>query len=82
MLPTCRCIPKHLETIHHAIVLSLRTIVDNTLPGLMAFMSNENCDQGDSDYEPESMLEIPDCYAASNDPVYIQHYSDEEDFSH
>ena len=28
------------------------------------------------------MLEIADCYTASNDPGYLQHYSDEEYFSH
>ena len=66
---------------HHDILLSLRAIVDTTLPGLRAFALDENSDQGDSDYESDPMLEIADCYAASNDPGDMQHDSDEEDFS-
>ena len=72
---------KHLETMHHDILLSLRAIVDTTLPGLRAFAPNENSNQCDSDYESDPMLEIADCYAASNDPGDMQHDSDEEDFS-
>ena len=41
---------KHLETMHHDILLSLRAIVDTILPGLRAFEPDENRDQGDSDY--------------------------------
>ena len=55
--------------------------MDTTLPGLRAFVSNENSNQCDSDYESDLMLEIADCYAASNDPGDMQHDSDEEDFS-
>ena len=65
----------------HDILLSLRVIVDTTLPGLSTFALNENSDQGDSDYESDPMLEIADCYTASNDPGDMQHDSDEEDFS-
>jgi len=72
---------KHLETMHHDILLSLRAIVDRTLPGLRAFAPDENSDQGDSDYESDPMLEIADCYAASNDPGDMQHDSDEKDLS-
>ena len=66
---------------HHDILLSLGTIVDTTLPGLRAFVPDGNSDQGDSDYESDSMLEIADCYAASNNPGDMQHNSEEEDFS-
>ena len=45
------------------------------------FVPDENSDQGDSDFESDPMLEIADCYAASNDPGDMQHNSDEEDFS-
>ena len=55
--------------------------MDTTLPGLRAFAPDENSDQGDSDYESDPMLEIADCYAASNDPGDMQHDSDAEDFS-
>ena len=55
--------------------------MDTTLPGLRVFAPDENSDQGDSDYESDPMLEIADCYAASNDPGDMQHDSDEEDFS-
>ena len=55
--------------------------MDTTLPGLRVFAPDENCDQGDSDYESDQMLEIADSYAASNDPGDMQHDSDEEDFS-
>src|SRR6201995_3944863 len=72
---------KHLETMHHDILLSLRGIVDTTLPELRAFTPDENRDQCDSDYEPNPMMEIADCYAASNYPGDMQHDSDEEDFS-
>ena len=72
---------KHLETMHHDILVSLRAIVDTTLPGLRTFSPDENSYQGDSDYESDQMLEIADCYAASNDPGDMQHDSDEQDFS-
>jgi len=72
---------KHLETMHHDILPSLRAIVDTTLPGLRAFAPDETSDQGDSDYESDPMLEIADCYAASNDPGDMQHDSDKEDLS-
>jgi len=55
--------------------------VDTTLPGLRAFALGENSDQGESDYKSDPMLEIADCYAASNDPGDMQHDSDEEDLS-
>ena len=55
--------------------------MDTTLPGLRAFASNENSNQCDSDYESDPMLEIADCYAASNDPDDMQHDSEEEDIS-
>ena len=42
--------------------------MDTTLPGLRAFAPGENSDQCDSDNESDPMLEIADCYAASNDP--------------
>jgi len=71
---------KHLETMHHDILLSLRAIVDTTLPGLRVFAPDANSDQGDSDYESDPMLEIADCYAASNDPGDMQQDSEEEDF--
>src|SRR6201996_1490172 len=66
---------------HHDILLSLRAIVDTTLPGLRAFAPNENSNYCDSDYESDPMLEIADCYAASNDPGDMQHDSDEKDLS-
>jgi len=72
---------KHLKTMHHDILLSIRAIVDTTLPGLRAFAPDGNSDQGDSDYESDPMLEIADCYVASNDPGDMQHNSGEEDFS-
>ena len=72
---------KHLETMHHDILLSLRAIVDTTLPGLWAFASDENSNQGESEYESDPMLEIADCYTPSNDPGDMQHDSDEEDFA-
>jgi len=66
---------------HHDILLSLRAILDTTLPGRRAFAPDENSDQSDSDYESDPMMEIADCYAASNDPGDMQHDSDEEDLS-
>ena len=66
---------------YHDILLSRRAILDTTLPGLRSFSLDENSDQGDSDYESDLMLEIANCYAASNDPGDMQHDSDEEDFS-
>ena len=66
---------------HHDILLSLRGIVETTLPGLRAFAPDETSDQGDLDYESDPMLGIADCYAASNDPGDMQHDSDEEDLS-
>ena len=72
---------KHLETIQDDILLSLRAIVDPTLPGLWAFVPDENSEQRDSDYKSDPMLEITDCYRASNDPGDMQHDTDEEDFS-
>ena len=65
----------------HDILLCLCAIVDTTLPGLRAFTPNENSNQCHSDHESHPMLEIADCYAASNDPGDMQHDSDEEDFS-
>ena len=62
---------KHLEAIHHDILLSLRGIVDTTLQGLRAFAPDENSHQCDSDYKSDPMLEIADCFAASNDPSDI-----------
>jgi len=47
---------KHLETMHHDILLSLRAIVDTTLPELRAFAPDEKSNQGDSDYESDPML--------------------------
>ena len=55
--------------------------MDTTLPGLRVFAPDDNRDQGDSDYESDPMLEIADCYAASNDHGDMQHDSDEEDSS-
>jgi len=52
---------KHLETMHHDILLSLSAIGDTTLRGLRAFAPDENSDQGDSAYESDPMLEIADC---------------------
>ena len=66
---------------HYKLLLSLRAIVDTSLPRLRAFAPDENSDQGDSDYESHLMLEIADCYAASNDPSDMQPDSEEEDFS-
>ena len=66
---------------HHDILLSLHAIVDTTLPGLRAFAPEEHSDQGDSDHESDPMLEIADCYAASNDPGDMHHDSNEEDLS-
>ena len=65
---------------HHDIVLSLRLIVVTALPGLRALASVQNSDQCDSDYESDAMLEIADCYTASNDPSDMQHDSGEYDF--
>ena len=73
---------KHLETLHHDILLSLYAIVDTTLPGLRAFAPDENSGQCYSGYESNLMLEIAACYTASNDPGDdMQHHSDEEDYS-
>ena len=72
---------KHLETMHHDILSSIPAIVDTTLPGLRAFAPDESSDQGDSAYESDPMLEIADCYSASNDPGDMQHDSDKEDLS-
>ena len=72
---------KHLEIMHHDILLSLRANVDTTLLGLRAFAPDEYSDQGDSDYKSDPMLEIADCYAASNDTGNMQHDSDDEDFN-
>ena len=55
--------------------------MDTTLPGLRAFAPDENSNQCESDYESDPMLEIADCYTASNDPGDMQHDSDKEDFS-
>ena len=66
---------------HHDILLSLPAIVYTSLPGLRPFAPDENSDQGDSDYESHLMLEIADCYAASNVPGDMQDDSEEEDFS-
>ena len=68
---------------HHDILLCLPAIVDSTLPQLRAFGQDENSDQEASDYQSDPMLEIADCYAASNDSgdTRPQHDSDEEDFS-
>jgi len=55
--------------------------VDTTLLGFREFAPDQNSDQGDSDYESNPMLEIADCYAASNHPGDMQHDSAEEDFS-
>ena len=72
----------HPERMHHDILLSLSAIVDTSLPGLRAFTPDENCDLYDLDYESNLMLEIADCYAASNNPGdNMQHDSDEKDFS-
>ena len=51
------------------------------LLGHRAFAPDENSNQCDSGYESDPMLEIADCYAASNDPGDMQHDSDEEDLS-
>ena len=51
--------------------------MDTILPGLRAYAPNENSNQCDSDYKSDPMLEIADCYAASNDPGDMQHDSDE-----
>ena len=72
---------KHLETMHYDFRFSLSAIVDTTLPGLRAFTPDENSIQCDSDYESNPMLEIADCYAASNDPSDLQYNSEKEDFS-
>ena len=66
---------------HHDILLSLRGIVDTILLGLRVFVPDENSDQCNLDYESDLMLEIADCYIASNGPGDIQHNSDQEDFS-
>ena len=58
---------------HHDILFCLRGFVHATFPGLMAFAQDENSDQCDSDYESDPMLEIADCYAASNNPGDMQH---------
>ena len=71
--PQAAAYAKHLETMHHDILLSLRAIVDTTLPGLRVFARDENSDQGDSDYESDLILEIAYCYTASNDSGNIQH---------
>ena len=66
---------------HHDIFLSLPAIVDTTLPGLRAFAPDENSDQEYSEYKSHLMLEIADCYAASNVPGDMKHDSEEDDFS-
>ena len=66
---------------HLDILLSLRAIVDTTLPELRAFAPEEKSDQCDPDYTSDAMLEIADCYTASNNPSDMPHDSDEEDFS-
>ena len=66
---------------HHDIPLSLHAIVDTTLRGLRAFAADGNSNQGDLDYESDPMLEIAECYAASNYSGDMQHDSDKEDFS-
>ena len=71
----------HLETMHNDIPLSLTAILDRTLTGLAAFVPDESCDQRDSEYESDPMLEIADCYAASDDSGDMQHDSDKEDLS-
>jgi len=65
------------------IVLSLRANADLTSPGLPAFVSNENSNQSDSDYEFDYRLEIADCRAASSEiDDNKQNVSDAEDVSH
>ena len=66
---------------HNDIPLSLPAILDRTLTGLRAFAPDESCDQRDSEYESDPMLEIADCYAASDDSGDMQHDSDKEDLS-
>ena len=55
--------------------------MDTTLSGLRAVAPDENSDQCNSDYESDLMLDIGDCYAASNDPGDMQYGSDKADFS-
>ena len=45
------------------------------------FAPNEKSNLCDADYESDSMLEIADCYAPSNDPSDRNHDLDDENFS-
>jgi len=51
---------------HVDIVLSLRVNADLTSPGPPVFVRDGNINQGDSDYESNDGLEIPDCRVASS----------------
>ena len=55
--------------------------MDTTLSGLRAFVPDKNSDQCNSDYESDPMLEIANCYAASNNPGDMQQDLNEEDLS-